>query len=233
MNTPKAIITDIEGTTSSISFVKEVLFPYARRALPGFVRDHGHEPKVRHWLSQVADEIAVDPSQEDQIIQTLQHWIDQDQKHTVLKALQGMIWEKGYHNSAYRAHIYPEVTPVLQRWYDQDIALYVYSSGSVAAQKLFFSHCQAGDLTHLFSGYFDTQIGNKREPDSYARIIDAIQIPAPQVVFLSDVVEELNAARSVGLETWLIDRLPDYSMPRLDNARNGHPRAEDFSQLKF
>jgi len=233
MNTPKAIITDIEGTTSSISFVKNVLFPYARHALPGFVRDYGHEPEVRRWLDRVATEIVVNPDQEDQLVQTLQHWIDQDQKHTALKALQGMIWENGYRNGDYRAHVYSDVVPVLQRWYNQGIILYVYSSGSVAAQKLFFSHCQAGNITHLFSGYFDTQIGNKREPVSYHRIIQTIDIPAQQVLFLSDVVAELDAARTSGLFTCLIDRLQDYPEPRLDNACNNHPRAEDFSRILF
>jgi len=233
MNRPQAIITDIEGTTSSISFVKEVLFPYARHALPGFVRDHGHEPQVRQWLEHVAAEIAVNLDQQDHIIQTLQHWIDEDQKHTALKALQGMIWQNGYRSGAYRAHVYPEVAQTLRRWYEQGIGLYVYSSGSVAAQKLFFSYSQAGDLTHLFSAYFDTQTGPKRDPASYARIIDTISIPAQQVLFLSDVVEELDAARSSGLQTTLIDRLADYPTPRLGNAANKHLRAEDFSQLGF
>jgi len=233
MNTPKAIITDIEGTTSSISFVKEVLFPYARRALPGFVRDHGHKAEVRQWLEHVAAEIGVNVDQHDPIVQTLQNWIDQDQKHTALKALQGMIWENGYRNGDYRAHVYPEVEPMLQRWHKQGIHLYVYSSGSVAAQKLFFAYSQAGDLTPLFSGYFDTQIGHKREPTSYARIIDSIGIAAEQVLFLSDVVEELDAARRSGLQTCLIDRLADYPTPRLGSTANNHRRAEDFSQLGF
>jgi len=233
MNTIKAIITDIEGTTSSISFVKEVLFPYARQALPGFVRDHGHKAHVQHWLEHIAAEIGVNVAQEEQIIHTLQQWIDQDRKHTALKALQGMIWENGYRSGAYRAHLYPEVEPMLQRWYKQGIGLYVYSSGSVAAQKLFFSYSQAGDLTPLFSGYFDTQIGHKREAESYARIIDTMAIEAKQVLFLSDVVEELDAARSSGLQTRLIDRLDDYPTPRLGSATHGHSRAEDFSQLRF
>lgn len=226
-----AILTDIEGTTSSISFVKDVLFPYARRALPGFVREHGHEPEVRRWLDQVAVENG-GMCQDGMIVETLQGWIDEDRKHTALKALQGMIWEAGYRDADFTAHIYPDAAPALRRWRESGLPLYVYSSGSVPAQKLFFGHSDAGDLTALFSSWFDTEIGGKREAASYRRIAEAIGVPAGEILFLSDVVEELDAAREAGLRTVLIDRLQDYPQPRRGEATHGHDRVESFSGIE-
>ena len=227
---PRVILTDIEGTTSSISFVKNVLFPYARQALPAFVAAHGQEPDVRRWLDVVAVEIG-GACQDALIVETLQGWIDQDRKHTALKALQGMIWESGYRNGDYKAHFYPEVAAVLKGWHAQGKPLYVYSSGSVPSQKLFFGFSEAGDLTGLVSGWFDTEIGGKREADSYRAIVKAIGVPAGEVLFLSDVVEELDAAREAGLQTRLLDRLQDYPLPRAGEATHGHDRAENFQQI--
>jgi enolase-phosphatase E1 len=228
--TLRAVVTDIEGTTSSISFVKDVLFPYARRQLPAFVREHGQEPEVRRWL----DAAAVDAGgicNDDTLVETLQGWIDTDYKHTALKALQGMIWVAGYANGDYAAHIYPDAAAALRRWHAQGHALYVFSSGSVPAQKLLFAHTTAGDLTPLFSGYFDTEIGGKRSADSYRRILAAIDRPAADVVFLSDVVEELDAAREAALDTVLLDRLEDYPQPRDEHATHGHRRVVSFEQI--
>ena len=232
MTAPRIILTDIEGTTSSISFVKNVLFPYARAALPGFVAAHGQEPAVRRWLDAVATEIAASTCDDAVIVETLQGWIDADRKHTALKALQGMIWEAGYRNGDYTAHLYPEVADVLRRWYAAGLPLYVYSSGSVAAQKLFFGFSDAGDLCGLFAGYFDTEIGGKREADSYRRITAALGVAPTQILFLSDVVQELDAAREAGLDTVLLDRLDDYPTPRSGEAANGHTRVTDFTQIQ-
>lgn len=231
MTAPRIILTDIEGTTSSISFVKNVLFPYARAALPGFVAQRGQEPGVRQWLDAVATEIAASACDDAVIVETLQGWIDADRKHTALKALQGMIWEAGYRNGDYTAHLYPEVAGVLRRWHDAGLPLYVYSSGSVPAQKLFFGFSDAGDLNPLFSGNFDTEVGGKRETTSYTHIADAIGLPAHDILFLSDVVEELDAARSAGMKTVLLDRLDDYPLPRTGAAANGHVRVENFEQI--
>ena len=233
MTAPRIILTDIEGTTSSISFVKNVLFPYARAALPGFVAEHGKDPAVRRWLDVVATEIAASACDDALIVETLQGWIDSDRKHTALKALQGMIWEAGYRNGDYTAHLYPEVADSLRSWKQAGSTLYVYSSGSVAAQKLFFGFSDAGDLTSLFAGHFDTGVGGKREVASYHRIVEAIGVPAADIVFLSDVVEELDAAREAGLATVLLDRADDYPVPRTGAAANGHRRVEDFSQIAF
>ncbi|MCD7099482.1 acireductone synthase [Stenotrophomonas sp. MMGLT7] len=226
---PQAILTDIEGTTSSISFVKDVLFPYARRALPGFVATHGGEPQVRHWLDTVAAETG--DAKDETTIETLQDWIDQDRKHTALKALQGMIWEAGYRDADFTAHIYPDAAAALRHWHQAGLPLYVYSSGSVPAQKLFFGHSDAGDLTGLFSGWFDTEVGGKRERASYAGIAARIGLPATGILFLSDVVEELDAARDAGLQTVLVDRREDYPAPRQCEATRGHLRVESFAQI--
>ncbi|MEI2454806.1 acireductone synthase [Lysobacter firmicutimachus] len=226
----RAILTDIEGTTSSISFVKDVLFPYARRALPGFVAARGREPAVRKWLDAVALENG-GVCQDSTVVEVLQGWIDQDRKHTALKALQGMIWADGYRSADFTSHMYPDAAPALRRWKDAGLRLYVYSSGSVPAQRLLFGHSDAGDLTELFSGWFDTEVGGKRERDSYARIVESIGLPADEILFLSDVVEELDAARDAGVGTVLVDRREDYPQPREGDATHGHTRVESFAQI--
>ena len=228
----RAILTDIEGTTSSISFVKDVLFPYARHALPGFVAAHRDDPEVRRWLDVVATEHG-SICNDDVIVETLQGWIDQDRKHTALKALQGMIWKAGYRDADFTAHIYPDAAPALREWHAAGLPLYVYSSGSVPAQQLFFGHSDAGDLAPLVSDWFDTEIGGKREADSYRRIAERIGLDAAQIVFLSDVVEELDAAREAGLQTVLVDRLDDYPQPREGEATHGHARVTRFSDIQL
>lgn len=232
MNT--TVVTDIEGTTSPIAFVREVLFPYARTRLPEFVQARGQDPEVRRWLDAVAIDIAASPCDDAVIVETLQGWIDQDRKHTALKALQGMIWEAGYQRGDFTAPIYPDVLPALQAWHAAGHRLAVYSSGSVPAQKLLFAHTEAGDLTPLFSGFFDTETGGKRDPDSYRRIAQQLAQPAPTLLFLSDVVDELDAARAAGLRTTLLDRPQDYPQPRLDEAvTHGHPRVTSFAQISL
>ena len=229
------ILTDIEGTTSSISFVKDVLFPYARDALPGFVRERGAREDVRRWLDAVAIEHAAsNPGtvcSDDTIVEILQGMIDEDRKHTALKALQGMIWGEGYRSSNFTAHIYPDAAAKLRDWHAAGHALAVYSSGSVPAQKLFFGHTDAGDLAALFDGWFDTEVGHKRDAGSYREIARRLGRPAEGILFLSDVVEELDAAREAGMRTVLIDRLDDYPQPRLDDAAHGHRRAERFDLI--
>ena len=226
----RAVLTDIEGTTSSISFVRDVLFPYSRRALPGFVGTRGRDPAVRKWLDAVATESG-GMCDDRMIVEVLQGWIDQDRKHTALKALQGMVWADGYRNADFSAHIYPDAAPALRQWHAAGLPLYVYSSGSVPAQRLFFGHSDAGDLTTLFSGWFDTEVGGKREAGSYRAIAEAIGLPPGEIVFLSDIVEELDAAREAGLQTALIDRREDYPTPRLGEDTHGHRRVESFDEL--
>ena len=224
------ILTDIEGTTSSIAFVKDVLFPYARRALPRFVREHGGDPEVRRWLDMVATESGGICSDE-VIVETLQGWIDQDRKHTALKALQGMLWRDGYQRGDFRGHVYADAATALRDWHAAGRRLAVFSSGSVAAQKLLFGHSEAGDVAAVFDGFFDTEIGHKREAESYRRIARALQQPPGEIVFLSDVVEELDAAREAGMQTVLLDRRQDYPQPRTGAVANGHRRVESFADV--
>jgi enolase-phosphatase E1 len=199
----RAIITDIEGTTSSLSFVKDVLFPYARQRLPDFVRTHYSDSKVMAILKEANTVAGGDLTIEGLIAQLVQ-WIDEDRKVTSLKTLQGLIWEAGYKNGDFRGHIYPDVEGYLKHWKAQGMDLYVYSSGSVQAQWLLFAHTQYGDLTPLFSGYFDTSIGHKRDPASYVTIAHTINLPPPAILFLSDILEELDAAHTAGMQTvWL------------------------------
>ena len=228
---PRAILTDIEGTTSSISFVKDVLFPYARRALPAFVRARNQQPEVRRWLDAAALD-AGSVCDDEVLIEVLQGWIDADRKHTALKALQGMIWEAGYSSADFKSHMYPDAVRGLASWHAAGHRLCVYSSGSVPAQQLLFRHTDVGDLSPLFSNWFDTEIGGKRDPDSYRRICVALGRPPDAVLFLSDVVEELDSARETGLDTILVDRREDYPMPRLGDSTHGHHRVESFAAIE-
>lgn len=200
----KAILTDIEGTTSSLSFVKDVLFPYARERMAEFVRQHAQEAAVRKELEE-ARRLSGKNLNESEVVDQLIRWIDEDKKITPLKSLQGMIWEDGYKKGAFKGHMYEDAVRHLKRWQQAGIRLYVFSSGSVHAQKLLFAHTESGDLTPLFSGYFDTTVGNKREAGSYRKIADIIGAPPGDVLFLSDIREELDAARAAGMQvTWLV-----------------------------
>lgn len=232
MNAIKAIVTDIEGTTSSISFVRDVLFPYARAALPKFIEDNHSKLEVSLYIKRIAEQTQISANDLDSIINTLITWIDHDVKNTNLKALQGMIWVDGYLNGTYAAPVYEDAYTQLLQWQQAGIPLYVYSSGSVPAQKLFFKHSQKGDLTVLFSDYFDTEMGGKRSASSYSAIAEHIKIPAENILFLSDIVEELDAAREAGWQTILIDRLEDYVEPRVDALANKHTRVTEFTAIQ-
>lgn len=196
----RAILTDIEGTTSSLSFVKDVLFPYARQNMAAFLHQHVAAPAVVEQLAAVNAVVGRELSLTEAVAQ-LQQWIDEDRKITPLKALQGMIWEQGYRNGDYTGHVYADAAQRLRAWYAARVRLYVFSSGSVQAQKLLFAHSDQGDLTPLFSGYFDTSSGNKRDPAAYRTIAAAIGLPATDILFLSDIVEELDAAHTIGMQT--------------------------------
>jgi enolase-phosphatase E1 len=221
----RAIVTDIEGTTSSIDFVHDTLFPYARERLPAYVETHIDTAPVQHWLSEAAREAGLVEASRHDVVDLLLRWIDEDRKSTALKALQGMIWKDGYEAGDYRAHVYPEVPAVLAAWHAAGIPLYVYSSGSVPAQQLFFRYSQAGDLSLLFSGYFDTTTGPKREAASYTAIAQAIGQDASGILFLSDIEQELDAARAAGFQTaWLLRKEPK-------PAQSAHPSFARFDEI--
>lgn len=202
----RVILTDIEGTTSSLSFVHDVLFPYASEHLPDFVRaQHQENPAVAEQLNALAEKSGVAREDVDGLIEVLQGWIREDRKETPLKALQGMVWEQGYQQGELKGHIYTDAADYLQRWHDRGLRLFVYSSGSVKAQKLIFGFTTEGDFTPFFSGYFDTRIGGKKEADSYRNILSELGVEAATVLFLSDVEAELEAAEQAGMKTaWLV-----------------------------
>lgn len=221
----RAILTDIEGTTSSIAFVKDVLFPYARDHIAEFIRNHNKDADIRSLLDEVCIEIGKTLDDE-QLIDQLVRWIDEDRKITPLKTLQGMLWQEGYRDGEITGHIYEDAVEKLKEWKNRQFKLYVYSSGSVAAQKLLFGFSSYGDLTSLFSGYFDTRIGSKREPASYGSIAEATGLPAGDILFLSDSVEELDAARSAGMLTMQLVRPEDGTQP-VDR----HPGSKSFADI--
>jgi enolase-phosphatase E1 len=220
----RAILTDVEGTTTSVSFVLEVLFPYARARLADFVAARGAEPAVRAQLAAVAQAVG-EPLDDTGAVTTLRRWIDEDRKATPLKALQGMIWEDGYCRGDFAGHVYEDAARNLAAWKAAGLDLYVYSSGSEQAQRLLFGHSDYGDLTPLFTGYFDTRVGGKREADSYRAIAARIGRPPAQFLFLSDIREELDAARAAGMGTaWLVrGATPDPAA--------AHPQAADFDAI--
>ncbi|MEQ9846851.1 acireductone synthase [Pectobacterium brasiliense] len=197
----KAIVTDIEGTTSDIRFVHSVLFPYARERLADTVRQHGSDPEIAQALDALRQELGQPDADSETLIAALNQFMDEDRKSTALKQLQGIIWRTGYRNGDFQGHLYPEVATQLAAWQQQGLRLYVYSSGSVEAQQLLFGYSNAGDLRPLFSDYFDTRVGAKRETGSYRTIAQAIGLPAEQLLFLSDIRQELDAAQEAGWHT--------------------------------
>ena len=197
----KAILTDIEGTTSAVSFVFDVLFPFAAKYLPDFVRENASRADVAEQLDAVRRESNEAQADVKRVVEILLSWIAEDRKATPLKALQGMVWAQGYQAGQLKGHVYRDAVEALQRWHAAGYQLFVYSSGSIQAQKLIFGCSEAGDLTPLFSGYFDTTSGPKREAQSYRNIQQAVGVGADEILFLSDIVEELDAAQSAGMKT--------------------------------
>jgi enolase-phosphatase E1 len=214
---PAAVITDIEGTTTPIAFVRDVLFPYARARLEAALA----RPDAAAIGLEVARMMPGKP-----VLETLLHWMDEDAKVTPLKALQGLIWDAGYADGSIKGALYPDVTLSLRRWRRSGLRLYVYSSGSVAAQKLLFANSVDGDITGLFAGFFDTNVGGKREPESYDRLCIGINVPPAEVLFLSDMEAELDAAATAGLRTCQLVRPQDGT-----RASDRHVIAADFPSV--
>ena len=217
----KAIVCDIEGTTTSLSFVKDTLFPYARQHMAKFVREKQRDPEIANLLENVKREMQRPDASLDEVIAQLETWIDEDRKITPLKAIQGHIWQYGYQNGDYHGHVYPDAYEKLKDWHESGIALYIFSSGSVYAQKLLFAHTEYGDMTPLFSGYFDTNIGAKIDAASYHAIAEQTGFPGSTILFLSDIEKELDAAKSVGMSTmWLVrdgELVPGSQHPQVTN----------------
>jgi len=211
------LLLDIEGTTCPVSFVAEVLFPYAAQQLPTFLQSQANDPTVQQLLADVqkawlsdADpdaESLWQEAQEQQQSATLaasmayfQLLIKQDRKLTALKDLQGLIWRVGYSAGELVAPLFPDVAAALQNWHQEGIVLGVYSSGSVEAQKLLYGHCNAGDLTPLFSHWFDTRIGAKQAAESYQQIAKVMNCATTETLFVSDALAECEAAAAAGMQ---------------------------------
>lgn len=228
----RAIVVDIEGTTTDIAFVHRVLFPIARDAMPRFIREHAGDPEHAASIEAVRGAVAKERGGDagsvslEDVIAKLIAFIDADVKDTALKAIQGAIWREAYEAGEIRSHVYDDVEPAFRRFRDAGAPIYVFSSGSIEAQRLLFANTVAGDLTPYLAGYFDTTTGPKKEPESYARIAAAIGRAPGEVLFLSDVLAELDAARAAGMSTLWITR-PGTK----ESAEASHPRAASFDAI--
>ena len=208
------MLLDVEGTTTPIAFVSETLFPFARKRVRAFLEERREAAALD--VARLREEHAADVARDEApppwadtaegVTAYVERLMDRDCKSTGLKALQGKIWEAGYRDGLLRGELYPDVPRAFARWRSRGLRIAIFSSGSVLAQRLIFGHSTAGDLTPSIEAYFDTTTGSKREADSYRRIAAALGLPPDQVLFLSDVVEELDAAREAGMATTLIVR---------------------------
>jgi len=214
------VLLDIEGTISPLSFVRDVLFPYSRERLAAFIAANRGDPDVEKILEQARSLAGGDP------IVALNTWQDQDVKAPPLKKLQGLIWEKGYRTGALRSPIFPDALSAIRRWKAAGLRLYVYSSGSVEAQLLFFEFSTAGDLRPLFSGHYDTDVGAKVEPASYVRIAEQIGVRLDRILFFSDSSNELTAAHASGLQIALVTRDGNVS-------GSAFPEISDFCEVEI
>jgi enolase-phosphatase E1 len=214
------LLLDIEGTTCPVSFVAEVLFPYAKNAMPAFLASHAEDPEIQHLLEEAEQawqndshptaRALLSQSSEDSgsagVAAYLQDLIDRDVKLTALKDLQGRIWRNGYEKKELVAPLYSDVAESLERWHQAGLVLAVYSSGSVPAQQLLYGHSTAGDLRALFSHWFDTRVGSKQLELSYRSIAEQMQVAPEQILFISDSLRELEAADSAGMPVLFSDR---------------------------
>ncbi len=221
-----AALIDIEGTVGSIAFVRDVLFPYAKARMDDYVHAHAEEPWMRAILDEAAREAGVNVHDLNSILLALHAWSDNDVKVTSLKELQGHIWVEGFESSGIRGHLYQDAIDALNRFHDAGVRLYIYSSGSVPAQKLLFGHSVAGDLLPLFSGFYDTTIGGKRETVSYERICNDLAVPPNDVIFFSDNISELDAAQNAGVQTVQVARPEDGTVPS-----TAHASVESFVEI--
>ena len=217
----RGILLDIEGTTTPIAFVHEVLFSYARLRVREYLTEHFDSAELREDLERLREEQAVDLKQNlkppglvdgsrDATIGSFVAYItwlmDQDRKSPGLKSLQGKIWREGYLDGSLRAQLFPDVAPALERWHAAGVTISIFSSGSTLAQQLLFAHTEAGDLSKFITKYFDTAVGAKTDVESYRQIAASLSLPATDVLFISDVVAELDAAKRAGMETFLAIR---------------------------
>jgi enolase-phosphatase E1 len=228
------ILLDIEGTTTPIAFVTEVLFPYARTHLRSHLEEHASQPEYESVIARLRDEHASDSRNGERVtpwaeepaaarlssIVAYVEWLmGRDRKSTGLKELQGRIWESGFTRGELAGDVFPDVAPALKRWHERQLHIAIFSSGSVLAQQLIFRYSKAGDLTQFVRWHFDTNVGAKGDPQSYRRIAQVIGVPAGSVMFLSDVTRELDAARAAGMQARLVIRPGNAPVSGLDAYR--------------
>jgi enolase-phosphatase E1 len=214
------VLTDIEGTTTPIAFVRDVLFPFARSRLPDVLRGQANRPDIAAELAEIG---RLAPGKDP--VRAVLDWMDEDAKVTPLKTLQGIVWHEGYQSGDIRGALYPDVAPAFRAWTAAGHRIAIYSSGSEAAQRLLFAHSEAGDLSPLIAGYFDTRIGAKAEAASYGRI--AAALGTQDIIFLSDIERELDAAAAAGLRTCQLVRWQDGTTPSTK-----HKLVNDFSLIQ-
>ena len=237
----RTILLDIEGTTTPVAFVHDTLFPYARSHVKDFLEQHRASADVRADLTSLQQEHLADvgaalnpptlecdspPSQLESTIAYIEWLMDRDRKSTALKSLQGKIWEEGYHNGALLAPVFDDAPNAFRRWREQQRNIAIFSSGSVLAQQLLFSHTTAGDLTPYISAYFDTTTGAKTDAISYQKIAATLGRPTRDIVFISDVTAELDAASTTGLQVLLCERIGNRPQPP-----SPHSRIGDFTDI--
>ncbi len=245
----RGVLLDIEGTTTPIAFVHEVLFSYARSQVRSFLTQHfgsaellsdlqqlreEHATDVQHDLQPPAlvnIEVAVDGPRDaaiDSLAEYVSWLIDRDRKSTGLKSLQGKLWKQGYLDGTLKAEIFGEVAPTLQRWRRGGLQISIFSSGSSLAQRLLFAHTEAGDLTGFIDNYFDTTVGSKTDVASYRRIASVLRLPAQHILFISDVVGELDAAGAAGMRTLLCVRPGNHSQPFAER----YEKIQNFNEIQ-
>jgi enolase-phosphatase E1 len=233
----RVVLLDIEGTTTPIAFVHDVLFPYARTHVRAFLALHGEDADLRRvrdlLVAEHADDLVRDmppfasPRTNDAMVAYVEWLMDRDRKSPGLKLLQGDIWEEGYRSGELRGQMFADVAPAIRRWQAAGMRVAIYSSGSELAQRRLFESTSDGDLTPLLSAFFDTRVGAKVDAASYARIATAIGVPASAIVFVSDVTRELAAARESGLQVVL--SLRPGNSPQPDKAL--YDAIESFDEL--
>ncbi len=224
-----AVVLDIEGTTSATGFVVDVLYPYSRSRFAALLSGRSDDPEVARAVAQVREEIGDPDADAVRVEKALNAWLDEDRKATPLKTLQGIIWSEGFARGDLVSHFYDDVVPRLRAWHAAGAGLYVYSSGSVAAQRAWFTNSPEGDLTPLVSGLYDTEnAGPKQEPESYRRIAGATGVEPARLLFLSDRRGELDAARAAGWWTVGVRRPGE---PYFEQGVGGHAQAGTFDEI--
>jgi enolase-phosphatase E1 len=223
----KYILMDIEGTTTSISFVHDVLFPYSSERIEGFISSQLNEESIQDILAQTKQTVLLESQKkitDEEAILQLINWIKVDRKHPALKKIQGMIWNVGYQSGELKGHVYSDVPEALEKWKNEGMTLGIYSSGSVIAQKVLFKYSLYGDLSIYFSHHFDTSIGQKRDVKSYMNISSELTINPEDILFLSDISEELDAAKMAGFQTIQLVREDDVAF-------KGHKQVRNFLEI--